>query len=239
MSEDWQAAVEHLYAVFACYRRPSHLDASPTRDPDAILRELSSVPLRELPAASLGSYAGHAMTTVGGEGDYRHFLPRIIELSITRNGWMGLDPEQIACTLKYGHWRTWAEDAQAAILCAFGAAWVKTRAEMTDAFNSIDVLCGLAILGEDIAPLLAAWTAPSSPAEVLQMAEHVRVAADLDTQVYWKQAGGQNRRALWNWARSAVVRNELEEGAIAFTADADFWEIDRALLDISASAAPN
>ena len=239
MNDDWNVAIDNLYTVFTGYRRPSRLDASPTRDPVAIMRDLSSAPLRELPANMIGPYAGHALTTVGSASAYRHFLPRIIELCITRNGWMGLEPEQIARTLNYGHWRTWAEDAQAAILRAFVTGWFKTRAETPDDFNSVDVLCALAILGEDVALLLAEWTTPSSAGEVRQMAGHVQTAAELDSWVYWKQAGAANQHALWNWARSAVVQAGLEEGAIAFAADAVLWEIDRARLDISASAAPD
>ena len=44
MSEDWKPAIEDLYAVFACYRRPSMMDASPARDAVAMMRDLTSAP---------------------------------------------------------------------------------------------------------------------------------------------------------------------------------------------------
>ncbi len=238
MSEDWRQAIEHLYAVFACYRRPSMMDASPTRDAVAMMRDLTSAPLRELSPEALGAYAGSALTTVGSEGDYRHFLPRIIELSITSHGWMGLDPEVIAGRLIYGHWRQWADDAQTAILRAFAAAWIETRRMDVDLADGTCPLCALAILGQDIAPLLAVWALPTSATEVRQMVRHIQAAADLKREVYWKQAGAANRCALWDWARSQPVREGLEACAVHFVADDDLWEIDRVLIDISIATEP-
>ena len=245
MNDEWPTAIEHLYTVFACYRRPSRLDASPARDPVKILGDLTSVPLRELPADSLGAYAGHAMTTVGSDCEYRHFLPRIIELSITPHGWMGLEPEQIAGNLNYGRWRTWPADAQEAIVRAFKASWITTRVQMPGDFEfgdipsgAVDALCALAILDVDIASLLACWTVPGSADEARQMAEHIVIAADLDRWVYWRQAPPVHRRALWNWARSPAVRSALETAAIDLVADEHLWEIDRALIDISVAGEP-
>lgn len=233
MNDEWKAAIDHLYAVFACYRRPTRLEASPTRDPEAILRDLSSTPLRELPPQKVGPYAGHAMTTVGSEGEYRHFLPRIIELSVTTQSWMGLEPEQIAGKLNYGHWKTWAEDAQAAVLRAFAAAWYETRAKEPDMGDASSQLCALAILGIDIAPLLMAWTSPGSAAEVRQMAAHIQAAAGLAEPVYWQDAGEANRRTLWRWARSVALRNAIEAQIQRVGYD-DLWEVDRAFTEIEA-----
>jgi len=238
MSDDWKAAIDDLYAVFACYRRPSVMDASPVHDAVAMMRDLISAPLRALPAEALGAYAGSALTTAGSEGDYRHFLPRIIELSLTPQGWMGFDPEVIAGRLIYGHWLKWADDAQAAILRAFTAAWIETRGQDVDSVDSTSHLCALAILGQDVAVLLNTWSSPASAAEVGQMARHIMTAANLKREVYWKQAGAINRRALWDWARSPAVRDKLEAGAVRFLADHDLWQIDQAFIEISGAAEP-
>ena len=233
MSEDWKAAIEHLYAVFACYRRPTRLDASPARDPEAIMRDLSSAPLRELPAQKVGPYAGHAMTTVGSEDEYRHFLPRIIELSASVQSWMGLEPEQIASKLNYGHWPSWAEDARAAVLRAFTEAWYKARKETPDMGDASSQLCALAILGVDIAPLLSSWTFPGSADEVRQMAAHIQAAVELAGPAYWRNAGEANRRALWRWARSEALRGTIEAQA-QLVAYENLWEVDRAFVEIEA-----
>ncbi len=231
MNEDWKAAIDHLYAVFACYRRPSKLEASRTRDPVAILGDLTSAPLRALPADKLGAYAGHALTTVGSEGDYRHFLPRIIELSAAPQNWMGLDPEHIAGKLNYAHWRHWPDDAQMAIVRAFNAAWRKARTDSPDLADASSQLCALAILGIDIAPLLASWGAPESGDEVRQMMAHVQAAISLADPAYWKNAGQANCRALWRWARSASLREAIEAQA-ALVPYESLWEIDRAFAEI-------
>ena len=77
-----QDVIDNCYASFAFYRLPRRLEAPAYRDPTAILATLSSAPLRELTGDQLGPYASWAMTTVGEVDDYRHFLPRILELAI-------------------------------------------------------------------------------------------------------------------------------------------------------------
>lgn len=237
MEDEWKAAIDHLYEVFACYRRPTTLEAAPTRDPVAILRRLTSAPLRELPAEALGTYAGQAMTTVGSESEYRHFLPRIVELSIAIQGSTGLEPEQIAGKLEYGRWRTWPEDAQTAIVRAFTAAWHKTRVQTPDLGDASSQLCALAILGIDIAPFLAIWASPASAVEVRQMAAHVQAAAGLADPVYWKNAGEANCRALLNWAHSPALREAIE-AQVSLVAYADLWEIDRAFTELETATRP-
>ena len=64
------------------------MEASPLRDAREILMVLSAVPLRELTGEQVGPYSGWAMTTVGNERDYRHFLPRILELAVVDPVWL-------------------------------------------------------------------------------------------------------------------------------------------------------
>lgn len=85
-------AVERAYEVFASEPQPQTLHASPHRDAEELLRTLTAAPLRMLTAEQLGPYSGWAMTTVGDERAYRHFLPRIFELSVADRVWVGTEP---------------------------------------------------------------------------------------------------------------------------------------------------
>ena len=82
LSPKLAAALQQAYQVFANLPRPAHLEAAPHRDGDRMLSSLTAAPLRELTGEQIGPYAGCAITTVGSERDYRHFLPRILELAV-------------------------------------------------------------------------------------------------------------------------------------------------------------
>ena len=90
--EEVQRTVAAAYAVFARYGRPQVMDASPARDGQQMLRTLSAAPLRELSSEAVGPYSGSALFTVGSLADYKHFLPRILDIAV-RGGtaWIGLD----------------------------------------------------------------------------------------------------------------------------------------------------
>src|SRR5690348_5088149 len=92
-------AIEQYYAAFAAKPRPQKLEASPLRDPGAILATLTAAPLRELTGEQIRPYSGWAMTTVGTDRDYRDFLPRIFELAVIDPVWLGAEPPIMASRL--------------------------------------------------------------------------------------------------------------------------------------------
>src|SRR4051812_29988453 len=118
-----QSAIEQGYAAFGREPRPTSLEASPLRDADAILRTLTSAPLRDLKDKDIGPYSSWAITTVGTPGDYRHFLPRILELAVSNPSWPGAEPAVIAGKLKAGGWEGWPADQREAISATFEAAF--------------------------------------------------------------------------------------------------------------------
>src|SRR5689334_4808434 len=80
-----QASVENLYTVFARYplAEIEHCKCCVTPEENA---RLSAKPLRELTEADFGRYPGKAITTWGHDEDYKHFLPRLLELVLTDAG---------------------------------------------------------------------------------------------------------------------------------------------------------
>src|ERR1700674_3700860 len=93
-------AIDRAYCAFTQYSLPSQLDGSPMKPVREIFSDLSSVPLRHLGAGKIGPYSGSAIWTIGDINDYKHFLPRIMELSVTYpNENMGLGPEIIELKL--------------------------------------------------------------------------------------------------------------------------------------------
>lgn len=76
-------AVEALYDRFEAYPLRDPIDACPHCQLDAAERQLHSRPLRELTWADLRAYCPKAITSFGDVSDFKHFLPRILELYVT------------------------------------------------------------------------------------------------------------------------------------------------------------
>lgn len=74
--------LDDTYKVFARYRRPLVLHASPLRDAEKLLKRLTSKSLRSLKVANVQEYASAALTTVGSVENYKHFLPRLLDLAV-------------------------------------------------------------------------------------------------------------------------------------------------------------
>ena len=115
-----QAAVENLYAAFAHYPLPSQIDVSNSATIFDQER-LRARPLRELRACDLEKYAFEALTSWGNELDFKHFLPRLLELQAFDTAWL-LEAEILLEKLHLANWRKWSQAEQATVE-AYLTAW--------------------------------------------------------------------------------------------------------------------
>ena len=183
-------AIERSYSAFECMPCPKRLIASPYRDADRILHILTSSPLRELGDEQIGPYCGWAITTVGDDRDYRYFLPRILELSVSNPAWLGMEPSNLARKLNLAHWRSWPSDQQASIVQFFYAAFLAEleRHPYEGGIAAPEWFCGLVILGEQASRVMELWFASPSPNARLQMAS-VLVDQAKDLSLWAKVSG--------------------------------------------------
>ncbi len=105
-------AVEKLYSVFQNYR-PGKMHTSPVGDREAVAEELHRHTLRSAPVKLLGFYGFSAISTMGDENDFRHYLPRLFEVLVHDD--FGYPVETVLGKLPYAKWRSWPEKEQAAI----------------------------------------------------------------------------------------------------------------------------
>jgi hypothetical protein len=169
-----QSAIADSYEAFAGIPLPRKLHASPLRDAEEILATLSSAPLRKLTGEQVGPYASWAMTTVGDDRDYRHFLPRIFELSVTDPVWLGGEPPVMANKLNRASWRTWPTKQRDAVLGFFRAAFDAALSMHPDQGQSADLwFCGLVKLGESASLTFELWRSNRSPNAALHLASFV------------------------------------------------------------------
>ena len=152
-----EAAVDGVYAAFAGYRRPTDIDyCGHCVRPGVVEGLLAPTPLREIPTERLHKYAFDVLSTAGSLADFRYFLPRILQLSVTGDfenyhGW-----DSVLSKLVLGGWRDWPEDEQRAVTAVLHAWWWTTLTrfpadpdpdELLDSINDVD----------DLGPYLRMW----------------------------------------------------------------------------------
>jgi hypothetical protein len=201
------------YSVFASVPRPRSLHGSSLRDGDKILRDITAAPLQRLTHDQLGDFASSAITTVGEPEDYRHFLPRILELSFGGGSQMGFEPSVIAGKLEMAGWRSWDRDERRAVEAVFRSALQRAIEIDTDEQRDAgDWLCGLCRLGLDPAPSLAAWRASLTVNAALQLAVFVDEVDVKDGRVAcgtWRDVDEAARQTVATWALSEETWAQL------------------------------
>ncbi|HKU26909.1 MAG TPA: hypothetical protein VJQ54_15655 [Candidatus Sulfotelmatobacter sp.] len=228
--------IEDAYKAFAGYPRPLQMHASPLRKPKKILATLSSAPLRELTEDQVGYYAGCALTTVGDVSDYKHFLPRILELAAGTNTWLGLTPPIIANKLRLGEWRTWPASEQSSLLAVFMAAWRNSSINHPyDVPNAWEWLQAYASLGENFRPLLGEWLTRLNGNSLLQFANLVAqlpqlLALDEDDQIFWAHVPAEARAEIVPSLVSPRVRAALSKAE--GIGEDDLWHLAAAKIAI-------
>lgn len=96
------------------------MDSCPCCVDNTHKRQLSAAPLRELTEEQLDTYTWKAMTTWGGVDDFKHFLPRIFELTAMSDFTADLT---VFSKLKYAEWDKWAAEEKEAVVTFLIALW--------------------------------------------------------------------------------------------------------------------
>jgi hypothetical protein len=208
-----RAALDRCYDVFSAYPCPTALDAPPDRDPVAILRALTSAPLRELREEDIGHYSGKAITTVGDVDDYKHFLPRILEQAARHNVWLGTEPAVIGGKLDLGDWRTWPLAEQEAISSLFVAVFVQALDEPAEMDLAEDWLCGVATLGQgETRKALSQWAEAHSTYAAMQLASFIFFTIRGErwsSFAFWEHAKPQSVAVIKTWLSSEAPQQIL------------------------------
>lgn len=158
MNIELHEAIEQLYEVFAKYPANFNMDGSPMYQELAQWnRALTIKPLRHLSEDDLRIYYFKAMTTLGDVNDFKHFLPRILELlsvlPFDFDEWVTLDK------LKYGNYETWPTSEKEVIRQFLFAFWQKLITEKSDLIDALfdGYFPAIANVYPDFKQLLAMW----------------------------------------------------------------------------------
>lgn len=153
MTDRLQRAIEGLYTAFAAVPKPRAIDGCRCCIDDKEVWTMLSVPLRELTATQLGPYASSAMLTVGSPEDFRYYLPRILEIQTTCDGWWP-DIEVIGRAMALAGWQRWSERERNGVEDFF-LARTEALIEENDSYNLDGLICGAARAQLPVEPLLS------------------------------------------------------------------------------------
>lgn len=221
--------LDQAYEAFAHYPQPQTLEASRLRDPEKLLTQLTAKPLRLLDVEDVQEYASAALTTVGAVADFKHFLPRLLDLAV---GSAVIEPEVIALKIKTADWLTWPKSEQRIIKDVFAQACADAFRQHPDDYLADGWLNALCILNIDTSALRSQLEASANGLSALQLAHLIFVAlpfaADPAERGYWMEVPEGVLGAVRSWLLSQEMRMLLSRLRLTARPD-DVWLIDEAL----------
>jgi len=209
-------AINGGYRAFGRYSTKMRLDACTcgcvTGDDHA---RLHSRPLRELTADDIETYASKAMTTWGDNKDFRHFLPRILEL-VTGDPGDEICNEIALSKLSYADWSDWPQREQDAVEAVLWERWKAGLALPTSEFDADGWLCGVRIAGVDTTRYIDVWrtssmeTAFDHLAEFLSFNDKLMTGGTLSNAFYFDD-GVTVAAPLRAWLDTAMADDAFQE----------------------------
>jgi hypothetical protein len=173
-----QDAIAALYETFSCYHLRERISACTHCHGSADDQLLHSKKLRDLGIGELHHYIWDAMTTWGDDYDFRHFLPRILELYAIEDSLKSdrIYPEVALGKLHYAKWSKWPTDEQVAVKEFLLALWeskISVLFPLDEYAPSMigDWLTAIGRAEDDLEPYLSAWLNSSSD-EALENLSH-------------------------------------------------------------------
>ena len=209
-------SIENLYRTFKRYRPSEGFHSCSHCVSETADAELKEKSLSELTCNDIGRYAFKAMTTWGTVEDFKHFLPRILDLIVTNDDFP-IDIEVAIGKLAYGEWRSWPAKERIAIEQFLEAWWKNVLSRpLSDSTLSLadEVLCSLAQVNEDIESYLAHWDSRSDIESSLHLAAFVDwnfnsiYAEDRIDGAFWEKE--ITMRQAVEWLRRPATRERLE-----------------------------
>ncbi|MEV1199493.1 hypothetical protein [Microbispora rosea] len=133
------------------------------------VRAARAAPLRMLTAAALSPYAWNGLYTWGDVEEFKHYLPRLLELLILEE-LDGLHAPSLMLRLGV-RWQTWSKIEQEAVIGTVGAWWRQTLSSYPRDVDGMDLIEIIADdLKLDLAPYLAEWESNTTEAAARHMA---------------------------------------------------------------------
>lgn len=170
-------AIERLYTTFASYPLRHPVIGCTCCVSRADQERIASKVLRHLDGYDLERFAWKAMSTWGDENDFKHFLPRILELMSDAKERRDL-PDLFVIFGKLGYCKKWTEHERETVTNYLLEFWRWILAghpgREEDSLTASEYLEAMLYGVDDFAPFLNAWRDMRVPSSLRQLAEMVR-----------------------------------------------------------------
>lgn len=226
-----QLAVKNLYRVFRRYTLRDHIPGCECCVTEWDQQRLQVKPLDELTASDLAKYAAKAVSSWGTITDFKHFLPRLLELLTedANSPDQGINPPVLLEKLRHAQYAQWPERERHAVETFLRAWWQAALDTYPAALTAETCLVSIAQIVTDIDPYLASWQQSRSIPAMRHLAEFVfAVADDLQergtiTGPFWSYPEAPRFRVI-EWLGEFRTINALENAFFiynfeGFTAD--------------------
>jgi hypothetical protein len=150
-------AIRHLYSVFSRYESTGLIQSVYERE---VSMRLQHADLRSIPVEEIRNYLSSAMATWGGVTDFKHFLPRVLELNYLAPA--GHELWAVVERLQDANWTTWPPKERQALRDYFEIYWRQWLSARPDRFSFMEqptdgLLLAIDHLLGNIAEMLAYW----------------------------------------------------------------------------------
>ncbi len=153
MNTKLKESIENLYRSFKDVPMPKNIEGCPCCVDKKEIGVLHKKSLRELTPDDLSGYASSVLKTVGSVEDFLYFLPRILEILVTDDGWWP-DAEVVAGALELANFEQWPSHHKEAVLNYFNAVF-EDILETDDTGLEIDTwICTFGRALTDVKPYL-------------------------------------------------------------------------------------
>ncbi|WP_298517027.1 hypothetical protein [uncultured Kordia sp.] len=218
MNTNINIATKNLYGVFKPYTIEGNLRerSCDCCVSDAEIKELLSKDLHVLSEDEIGHFMRSAVTTFGCVTDYKHFLPRILELMQFENSDMLFDFTTYE-KLNYSKWETWSESEIEAIKTYFTTLWIETLNDTTTTLYKTQSMLKIMIT-------YVGWDATFSIWEKAANSRWIHYVVDVVLGNDSLDFNTEDTERLMNWFSTHLFLSKLEN---AFLETEDKLEANR------------
>lgn len=218
MTERLENSIEGLYEAFQKYQSGPKIIGSPLyedKDLNKWNRRLFKKHLRELDEDDLAQFVGSAIFTWGTANDYKHFLPRIFELTAefrtpSYEVWVAFDK------LKHEEFGDWPQEEQEAIDEYLIALWeyiLNDNSEIAER-EFKDYFSSIARIHSNFSELLNTWAESESKAGMKHLVNFI--VDEQNTLFKRRRISGfydkkENAEEFIKWILSDLVLNKMEK----------------------------
>ena len=207
--------IKELYETFEKYHSNSNMNGSPNYDDlNKWNDELFSKSLTELTEDDLSRFTGKAITTWGNANDYKHFLPRIFELTAELKTpyeiWIAFDKLTLA------EWTNWTEKEQKVIHEFMIALWESIVNDISEKaeWEFKDYFSAIAHFYPNFSDLLNIWGESESKASIKHLSEFI--VGEQTTLFDRKKISGfhdkkENAEEFITWILSDKMLNKIQQ----------------------------